>query len=331
MAGNSTFDWHGSTVLITGGSGSLGSFLTEFLLDHCEPGEVRILSNDAAEQAALRERLNDSRLVYIVADIRDPHALERAIAGVDLLVHAAALKDVAACEAKPFDASQVNIAGTQNVARACIEANVKRALLISTDKAVNPTSVYGATKLCAERVFVAANFDRDHYRATRMSVVRFGNLAGTKGSALPVLLAQRRKGTLRLTDPKMTRFWTSLELASSFIVQCLESMEGGEVFVPRTQSVRLTDLADTIAPDGDVAWVGARPGEKIHEVLLAPQESTHALDLGSFFVIQPHNPAWTCANWKQGRPLPRGFSFRSDLNDRWVAAEQIQAVVSTLP
>ncbi|MBI2058987.1 MAG: polysaccharide biosynthesis protein [Nitrospirae bacterium] len=330
MTGNTTLNWNGSTILITGGSGSLGSFLVDYLLEHRRPKQIRILSNDPAEQSALRRRLEDDRVAFYIADIREPGSLADALSGVDLLVHAAALKDVSACEARPFDASEINIAGSQNVARACIEADVKSALLISTDKAVNPTTVYGATKLCAERVFVAANFDRDHYRATHLSVVRFGNLAGTKGSAIPVLLAQRRKGTLRLTDPKMTRFWISLELASAFIVQCLESMEGGEVFVPRTQSVRLTDLADTIAPDGDVAWVGARPGEKIHEVLLAAQESTHALDLGSFYVIQPHNPAWTCANWKKGRPLPSGFSFRSDLNDRWVAAEQIQAVVSTV-
>lgn len=319
------------TVLITGGSGSLGSRLTEFFLQTGCAGSIRIFSNDESEQAALRTHLPDTGIRFILADIRDSVALAEAFHGVDVVVHAAALKDVRACEGNPFEAAQVNITGTQNVARACIDAGVRRAILISTDKAVNPTSVYGATKLCAERVFVAANFDNNHYRSTRLSVVRFGNLAGTKGSAIPVLVSQRRKGTLRLTDPNMTRFWTSLDNACSFVLECLETMEGGEVFVPRSHSVRLTDLADTIAPDGDIAWSGPRPGEKIHEVLLAAQESNHALDLGSFYVIQPHNPAWKCANWKQGRPLPKGFSFRSDANDRWVGAEQIREVVRTLP
>lgn len=315
------------SLLITGGSGSLGTRIVRHLLQTPEPPSLSVLSNDESELHAMGAAFGAAPIRYFVGDIRYAGDVTRAMVGIDSVIHAAAIKQIPYCEAHPHEASQVNISGSQNVVSACLAHGVKRVLLISTAKAVNPTSVYGATKLCAERLFVAANFRSENRQGTQLSSIRLGNLVGSAGSVIPVLLAQRRTGTIRMTDPQMTRFWVPMDSAVYFVLRCLQTMQGGEIFVPRVESLKLADLAEAIAPDGNVEWTGLRPGEKVHETLLSSQESRYALDMGEFFVITPTNPEWKSRKWSAGRKPEPGFAFTSNGNDHWVTPSALRSLV----
>src|SRR5579862_7450717 len=321
-------DWSDQVVLVTGGTGSFGKKFVEIMLREYRPKRLVIFSRDELKQHDMHTSgFDDPTLRYFIGDVRDATRLQRALAGVTVVVHAAALKQVPACEYNPFEAIQTNIMGGRNVIDAAIDQKVQRILALSTDKAVNPINLYGATKLCAEKVFVQANAYAGA-RNTRFSCARYGNVVGSRGSVIPVFLEQRRRGKITITDPRMTRFWLTLEQGVKFVIRCLEQMHGGEIFVPKIPSMRLLDLAETIAPGCQVETIGIRPGEKLHEVLVSEDESRQTLETEDMFVIQPAHPWWSRQNWSNARPLPEGFRYASDCNPRWLTAEELWALIS---
>ena len=321
-------DWTQQAVLITGGTGSFGKKFAEIMLREYHPKKLIIFSRDELKQHEMRMAgFNHPSMRYFIGDVRDAGRLERALAGVDVAIHAAALKQVPACEYNPFEAIQTNITGGQNVINAAIDQKVRRILAISTDKAVNPINLYGATKLCAEKMFVQANAYAGA-QDTRFSCARYGNVVGSRGSVVPIFLEQRKGGKITVTDPRMTRFWMTLEQGVRFVIRCLEQMHGGEIFVPKIPSMKLVDLGRTLAPDCEVEYVGIRAGEKLHEVLVSEDEARHTLETDDMFVIQPAHPWWSRQNWSNARPLPEGFRYASDCNARWLTAEELWALIS---
>jgi UDP-N-acetylglucosamine 4,6-dehydratase len=247
-------------------------------------------------------------------------------------VHAAALKQVPACEYNPFEAIQTNINGGKNVIEAAINCGVRRIVALSTDKAVNPINLYGATKLCAEKMFVQANAYAGA-KDTRFSCARYGNVLGSRGSVIPIFLEQRARGRVTITDPRMTRFWITMDQAARFVVRSIEQMHGGEIFVPKIPSMKLLDMAQAIAPECQIDCVGIRPGEKLHEVLLSEDEARNAVETDDMFVIQPAQSWWRKENWKSSTTLPEGFRYASESNSQWLTAEDLYKLVeaSTLP
>ncbi len=321
-------NWSQESVLVTGGTGSFGKKFVEVMLREYRPHRIAILSRDELKQHEMRvSGFDHPSLRYFIGDVRDPERLKRAFSGVTMVVHAAALKQVPACEYNPFEAIQTNIMGGRNVIDAAIDQGVKRILALSTDKAVNPINLYGATKLCAEKMFVQANAYAGAQN-TRFSCARYGNVVGSRGSVIPVLIEQRKRGKITITDPRMTRFWLTLEHGVKFVISCLDQMHGGEIFVPKIPSMRLSDLADTIAPGCEVEYIGIRPGEKLHEVLVSDDESRNTLETEEMFVIQPAHPWWKSENWVHARRLPEGFRYSSDTNDRWLTRRELEELVA---
>lgn len=318
-------DWTGKVVLITGGTGSFGQAFTRLLLETERVGAIRVLSRDEFKQADMARRLKDDRVRFFLGDVRDRDRLLRAFDGVGVVVHAAALKQVPACEYNPFEAVKTNVLGAANVIDAAIERGVGHVMALSTDKAANPVNLYGATKLCAEKLFVQGNAYVGG-RETRLSCVRYGNVAASRGSVVPLLYEQRGRGRVSLTDPRMTRFWITLGTAVRFVKSCIEVMRGGEVFVPKMPSVRITDLVAAIAPDAAVDQIGIRPGEKLHEVLVTVDDSRHAVDQGRYFVIEPEHPWWESERRSSGG-LDGDFVYSSDRNKDWLSVEQIAAAL----
>jgi UDP-N-acetylglucosamine 4,6-dehydratase len=321
--------WHDLSVLITGGTGSFGKQFVEIALRELKPKKLIVFSRDELKQHEMRQVFPDadgSPMRYFIGDVRDKERLYRAFAGVDVVVHAAALKQVPACEYNPFEAVRTNVIGAQNVISAAIDQGVRTVMALSTDKAVNPVNLYGATKLCAEKLFVQGNAYSGG-RATRFSCVRYGNVVGSRGSVIPVFKQQRECGQITITDERMTRFWITLEQGVRFVIECIEQMQGGEVFVPKIPSMRIMDLAEAVAPGCEVSFIGIRPGEKLHEVLVSHDESRHTLELEDRFVIQPAHPWWQPASWEQGKPLPEGFAYTSDTNDQWLTIEQLKQMI----
>jgi UDP-N-acetylglucosamine 4,6-dehydratase/5-epimerase len=260
--------------------------------------------------------------------VRDVGRLRRAMHGVDIVVHAAALKQVPACEYNPMEAIKTNILGSSNVIEAALDAGVEKVMALSTDKAVNPINLYGTTKLAAEKLFVQSNA----YAAgtsTRFSCVRYGNVVGSRGSVIPVFVQQRKNGKLTVTDERMTRFWLTLEQGVHFVIRCISQMWGGEVFVPKIPSTRIIDLARAIAPQAELEVVGIRPGEKLHEVLISDDEARSTVEVEDMYVVQPTGTLWFGREWEEvGTPLPDGFRFASDTNPQWLDVEQIRDMVA---
>ena len=320
-------NWSQESVLVTGGTGSFGKKFVEVMLREYHPQRLVVLSRDELKQHEMRASgLNDPSLRYFIGDVRDVNRLRRAFAGITVVVHAAALKQVPACEYNPFEAIQTNIMGGRNVIDAAIDEGVRQILALSTDKAVNPINLYGATKLCAEKMFVQANAYAGA-RQTRFSCARYGNVVGSRGSVIPVFLEQRKRGRITITDPRMTRFWLTLEHGVRFVIRCLEQMHGGEIFVPKIPSMRITDLAETIAPGCEVEKIGIRPGEKLHEVLVSEDESRNTLETEEMFVIQPAHPWWKSENWSGAPRVPEGFRYSSDTNERWLTRHELEELV----
>lgn len=320
-------NWSDQVVLVTGGTGSFGKKFVEVMLKEYRPQKLIVFSRDELKQHEMRAAgLDHPSLRYFLGDVRDAQRLERAFSGVTVVVHAAALKQVPACEYNPFEAVQTNINGGKNVIDAAINQGVRRIVALSTDKAVNPINLYGATKLCAEKMFVQANAYAGA-QDTRFSCVRYGNVVGSRGSVVPIFIEQRKRGKITLTDPRMTRFWITLDQGVRFVIRCLEQMHGGEIFVPKIPSMKLLDMAEAVAPDCHIDCIGIRPGEKLHEVLLSEDESRNAAETDEMFVIQPAHPWWKLENWKQARPLPEGFRYASDTNSHWLSAEDLYALV----
>jgi UDP-N-acetylglucosamine 4,6-dehydratase (inverting) len=322
-------DISGSTILLTGGTGSFGTRFTERVLRDYPDVTLRILSRDELKQSEMSSRLSGhDQLRFFIGDVRNRTRLVRAMQGADIVVHAAAMKQVPACEYNPFEAVQTNILGAQHVVDAAIDSGVERVVALSTDKAVNPVNLYGATKLCAEKIFVQGNAYAARSR-TRLSCVRYGNVVGSRGSVVPLFLKQAAEGHLTITDERMTRFWITLDQAVDLVMYALERATGGEVFVPKIPSMRVVDLADAIAPGATKVFTGIRPGEKLHELLLTADESRHSYDLGDRFVVLPEHPWWTDhQTWAVGAALASEFVYSSETNDRWLGIEELRDLLS---
>jgi UDP-N-acetylglucosamine 4,6-dehydratase len=320
-------NWSEEVVLVTGGTGSFGKKFVELMLREYHPQKLIIFSRDELKQHEMRTAgLDHPSLRYFLGDVRDPQRLQRAFSGVTVVVHAAALKQVPACEYNPFEAVQTNIMGGRNVIDAAIDQGVRRVLALSTDKAVSPVNLYGATKLCAEKMFVQANAYAGP-KDTRMSCVRYGNVTGSRGSVIPIFLEQRKRGKVTVTDPRMTRFWLTLDQGVRFVVRCIEEMHGGEIFVPKIPSMKLVEMAEALAPGCEVEYMGIRPGEKLHEVLISEDEARNGLELDDMFVIQPSYSWWRKENWGNAKVLPDGFRYASDTNPQWMTSSQLQELV----
>lgn len=322
-------NWTDKVILVTGGTGSFGKKFVEIALNEYHPAKLIIFSRDELKQHEMRVNgFDHPSLRYFIGDVRDVDRLRRAMHGVDIVVHAAALKQVPACEYNPMEAIKTNILGSSNVVDAALDADVKKVLALSTDKAVNPVNLYGATKLAAEKLFVQSNAYAGGM-ATRFSCVRYGNVVGSRGSVIPVFLQQRLNGKLTITDDRMTRFWLTLEQGVRFVIRCIEQMRGGEVFVPKIPSMKIVDLARAIAPQAELEVMGIRPGEKLHEALVSADEARATVEMEDMFVVQPTGALWFGHEWQNsGRALPAGFSYTSDTNPEWLNLEQISQIIA---
>jgi UDP-N-acetylglucosamine 4,6-dehydratase/5-epimerase len=324
-------DWTDKKILVTGGTGSFGKKFIEVMLQEYHPARLIVYSRDELKQHEMRMAgFNHPNLRFFIGDVRDLPRLQRAFNGVDVVVHAAALKQVPACEYNPMEAVKTNILGSSNVVDAALDAGVKKVLALSTDKAVNPVNLYGATKLAAEKLMVQSNAYAGGM-TTRFSCVRYGNVVGSRGSVVPLFLQQREMGEVTLTDERMTRFWISLDQGVRFVIRCIEEMHGGEVFVPKIPSMKMVDLAEAIAPQAKIRIIGIRPGEKLHEVLISEDEARTTVELDDMYVVQPAAALWFGHHWSDtGKPLPNEYHYASDNNDAWLTVEEIQKIVEPL-
>ena len=324
-------DWKNQVVLVTGGTGSFGKKFIETMLRDYHPRKIIVFSRDELKQHEMRiSGFDHPDLRYFIGDVRDLNRLRRAMQGVDIVVHTAALKQVPACEYNPMEAIKTNVIGSSNVIEAALDAGVSKVMALSTDKAVNPINLYGATKLAAEKLFVQSNAYAGG-TATRYSSVLYGNVVGSRGSVIPDFLNQKNKEKLTITDERMTRFWITLDQGISFVIRCIEQMQGGEVFVPKIPSMKVVDIAKVIAPDAELEAIGIRPGEKLHEVLIHEDEARLTIELEDMFVVQPSEALWFGHAWQDiGQPLPDGFRYASDSNSDWLSIDQIKEIVSQI-
>ncbi|RJP85532.1 MAG: UDP-N-acetylglucosamine 4,6-dehydratase (inverting) [Desulfobacteraceae bacterium] len=321
-------------ILITGGTGSFGKKCTEMLLNRYKPNKIIIYSRDELKQYEMAQVFSTDKypcMRYFIGDVRDKERLNRAFRGVDCVIHAAALKQVPAAEYNPLEAVKTNINGACNVIDAAIDQNVKRVIALSTDKAANPINLYGATKLCSDKLFIAGNayVGRDH---SRFSVVRYGNVVGSRGSVIPFFMKKKTEGVLPITDPRMTRFWITLEQGVEFVLKCLDVMVGGELFVPKIPSMNIMDLAKAIAPECRTEIVGIRPGEKLHEIMIPMDEARNAVEFDDYYVIKPQfnffQRRFNCAD-KAG-PLADGFEYHSGTNPWRLTTEELLKMIDEL-
>ena len=320
-------DWSNTSVLVTGATGSFGKAFVRAMLERYSPKRLVVFSRDELKQHEMRvSGLEHPSLRYFIGDVRWADRLRRAMSGIDLVVHAAALKQVPACEYNPFEAIQTNVLGAQNVIEAAIDTGVKRVLALSTDKAVSPANLYGATKLCAEKLFVQGNAYAGR-GGTRFACVRYGNVVGSRGSVVPLFMQQRKQGKRTITDPRMTRFWLTIEQGVEFVTSSVEMMQGGEVFVPRIASMRMPDLAEAIAPGCEVEVTGIRPGEKLHEALVGVDESRAMLELPDRYIILPQHMSWSYTPPADAVRNEAEFSYTSDNNDQWLDKDGLLALL----
>ncbi|MDD5006795.1 MAG: UDP-N-acetylglucosamine 4,6-dehydratase (inverting) [Syntrophorhabdaceae bacterium] len=325
----SIFD--GKTILVTGGTGSFGKKFIETILKEHHPEKLIVFSRDELKQFEMAQMFSEKDyrcLRYFIGDVRDKDRLYRAFYGVNYVIHAAALKQVPAAERNPFEAVQTNIIGAENIINAAIDCGIEKVIALSTDKASNPVNLYGATKLCSDKLFISGN-SYSGWRKTRFAVVRYGNVIGSRGSVVPYFMKMREAGIIPITDTRMTRFWISLEQGVRFVIRCLEITEGGELFVPKIPSMNITDLVKAIAPDCKYEIIGIRPGEKIHEVLVTEDDARHALEFDDYFIVEPEFHWWTAKTHisNGGKPVKEGFVYASNTNDRWLTVEELRGLV----
>jgi UDP-N-acetylglucosamine 4,6-dehydratase len=320
-------NWAESSVLITGGTGSFGQSFIRTMVEKNKPRRIALLSRDELKQSEMKNRWSEQEVRYFLGDVRDYDRLRRAFHGVDIVVHAAALKQVPAAEADPFEAVLTNIMGGKNVIDAAIDTGVSRVLALSTDKAVAPANLYGATKLVSEKLFVQGNAYSGE-GGTRFACARYGNVIGSRGSVIPVFMEQRKTGKITITDERMTRFWISLTQGVQFVIDSLERLQGGEVFVPKIPSMRITDMAEVVAPGCEIEIVGIRPGEKLHEAMLSADESSRTLEYEDHYLIQPAFKNWnTEERFVGGTPVPEGFEYTSDANPSEMSKQDLAKVI----
>jgi UDP-N-acetylglucosamine 4,6-dehydratase len=322
------------TILITGGTGSFGKKCTEIILKNFKPKKLIIFSRDELKQFEMAQIFSDKDhpcIRYFIGDVRDKERLHRAFHGVDYVIHAAALKQVPAAEYNPFEAVKTNIIGTQNIINVAIDQGVKRVMALSTDKASNPINLYGATKLCADKLFIAGNcyVGQDH---TIFSVVRYGNVVGSRGSVIPFFLKQRETGVLSITDPRMTRFWITLEQGVAFVLDCLERMVGGELFVPKIPSMNIMDLAEAVGPDCRTEIVGIRPGEKLHELMITQDDARNTVEYKDYYVIKPEFRYFSRRfnDNGDGKPAPEDFEYNSGTNTWLLSIDELREMLKGL-
>ena len=321
----------GKAILITGGTGSFGRRFVKTVLERHDVARLVVFSRDELKQDEMRTRygLTDPRIRYFIGDVRDEQRLLRAMSGIDFVVHAAALKQVPTLEYNPIEAVKTNIEGAENVINASIDRGVKKVMALSTDKAVNPINLYGATKLVAEKLFTQGNVYSDPRVGTRFSCTRYGNVVGSRGSVIPLFLQQRENGEITITDARMTRVWITLDQGVAFVLRCLEQMVGGEVFVPKLPSMRMSDLAEVLAEGCKIRSIGIRAGEKLHEVMVSRNESAYAYEFDDMFVVEPviffRRPEdWP---WTAGKKMSAGSKYSSDGNSRWLSRDELLAMV----
>ena len=323
----------GRAILITGGTGSFGqAFVRAILTQYPDVRRVVVYSRDELKQGEMAQHYPETtypQMRFFIGDIRDRDRLYRAMEGVDVVVHAAALKQVPACEYNPFEAIKTNVLGAQNVIEAAIDCGVSRVVALSTDKAAAPINLYGATKLCSDKLFVSANnFVGSH--KIKLGVVRYGNVMGSRGSVVPLFLQRRREGILPITDERMTRFNITLTQGVAFVLFALEQMWGGEIFVPKIPSFRLVDLAEAIGPDCDKPIIGIRPGEKLHEEMITETDANNSLEFSQHYVILPSMPLWNTEDYRRhfgGQKCLAGFSYNSATNPERLSVEQLRALI----
>lgn len=315
-------------ILITGGTGSFGNSFVRFVLQKYNPKKIIIFSRDEYKQFVMQNTFSDDRLRYFIGDVRDESRLEFAMRNVDIVFHAAAMKQVVASEYNPIECVNTNVLGSENLIRTAIRSGVKKVVAVSTDKAVKPINLYGSTKACMERLMIAANHLAGK-GGTRFSVVRYGNVVGSRGSVVPVFLNQAKTGKITITDERMTRFWLRIEDGVSFVDECARLMRGGEIFVKRIPSMRITDLAEALAPGCKIENIGIRPGEKLHEAMVSEEESLNAFKFKDYYVIQPSIKMWDSGedrtyDGQKGDLVPFGFSYSSDNNTDWLSVQQLR-------
>lgn len=329
---NEEWNWRDSSVLVTGGTGSFGNqFIKTMLCEH-RPRRLIVFSRDELKQHEMRQRFPESEwpdLLFFLGDVRDRDRLERAFSGVDVVIHAAALKQVPAAEYNPFEAVLTNVMGAKNVIDAAIDTGVRRVIGLSTDKAVNPINLYGATKLVSEKLFAQGNAYAGK-QDTRFSCVRYGNVVGSRGSVIPLFQEQRKSGKVTITDERMTRFWITLEEGVNFVIRCVSLMHGGEVFIPKLPSMRITDLVDAVAPGCGTEISGIRPGEKLHEVLISEDEARNTVEYEDYYLSKPTMKFWNNGGWEDGTPLPERFSYASDTNPQHITEEALAKMVDQI-
>jgi UDP-N-acetylglucosamine 4,6-dehydratase len=317
-------------ILITGGTGSFGQKLTEIALRDYNPRVIRVYSRGELLQQEMRQKFNNNeKLRFFIGDVRDRERLYRAMTNVDIVVHAAALKQVPTCEYNPIEAVRTNIDGAANVIDAAIDNEVEQVMTISSDKAVHPVNLYGATKLVAEKLFVQGNAYVGGLK-TKFSCVRYGNVVGSRGSVVPLFLEQKKNGTITITDTRMTRFWITLEQGVRFVIDCINRMFGGEIFIPKIPSMKITDLADVVAPEAERKITGIRPGEKLNEILVTEEEALHTRECDDYFFIEPEFSFWKRDNLPGGKPLSYGFTYTSDNNSLWLTKDELSKMIEEL-
>jgi len=315
----------GKNVLITGGTGSFGKQFVKTALAS-KLNRLAVFSRDELKQFEMSNDIKDPRLEFFVGDVRDKDRLYRALDGIDYVIHAAALKQIPSCEYNPFEAIKTNVIGAENIMEVAIDRGVRKVIALSSDKAVNPINLYGATKLCSDKIFVAGN-SYTGKKTTKFSVVRYGNVVGSRGSVIPFFLQWKSLGILPITDVRMTRFWITLEKGVDFVIQGLEMMRGGEIFVPKIPSMKIVDLAQAIGPECKLDIVGIRPGEKLHEVMITEDDARYTYEYSKYFIIEPAFHWWRGNNNDGGNKVPEGFRYSSDLNTEWLSVEDLRRLV----
>lgn len=330
------YDINGKTVLITGGTGSFGKKFVKTILEKYQVKKLIVFSRDELKQFEMQNEFEGQvskrdRLRFFIGDIRDRDRLYRAFEEVDIVVHAAAMKQVPTAEYNPFEAVKTNIIGSQNVIDAAIDCGIDRVVALSTDKAANPINLYGATKLCSDKLFISANAYVGSRRKTRFGVVRYGNVVGSRGSVIPFFLAKRNEGLIPITDERMTRFWITLDQGVYFVVNAIENMMGGELFVPKIPSMKVLDLAKAIAPDCEYEIVGIRPGEKLHEIMISRDDARRTIELDNLYIVGPTEEMWWDFDGspysKNVKRCPEGFEYTSDKNTQWLDERALHSLV----
>lgn len=319
------------TILLTGGAGSFGQKFCEVVLKKHNPESLRIFDINELKMVEMQRRLKgDERVRFLIGDVRDHRRLRRAMNGVDVVVHAAALKHIDVCEYNPIEAVKTNIEGAIDIIDSSIDNKVEKVIALSTDKAVYPVNLYGATKMVAEKLFVQGNSYAGGEQPTRFSCTRYGNVLASSGSVVPLFKEQAKEGVLTITDERMTRFWIALEDGVNFVIACIDRMKGGEIFVPKIPSMKITDLAKAVAPQAELKKIGIRCGEKLDEVLITKEETRHAKEFDDYYVIEPEFRFWDENNCFGGKPLKEGFEYSSASNKDQLTQEQLKEILKTV-